>query len=195
MNGSTAGVSFRRLDDHRQLLLQSTGRLGRARSCCSGSAPLSTRASRQAQWSRTLVWSPGTPPHRRRARASRSASAVFPARCPRSMPRNVSRCSVDLGSPGIVDPGDTLRYTITMRELRVRMPPPASSMRRRRSGEHDLRREFYAAQRVAFRPAGWRRFAACFGRQISAGSGSFRPEPQRPFSSTCASTPARPPEL
>ena len=72
--------------------------------------------------------------------------------------------SVDLGSPGVVDPGDTLRYTITVqnsaRDCRHRRRSD-----RRRSGEYDLRREFHAAQRVAGRTAGWWRFAARLGRQ------------------------------
>ena len=70
--------------------------------------------------------------------------------------------SVDLGSPGIVDPGDTLRYTITVRNSAA-IPATGVVLRRCGSGEHDIRCEFDPAQRIARRPAGRRRIAACFG--------------------------------
>ena len=90
----------------------------------------------------------------------------------------------DLGSPGIVDPGDVLRYTITVKNSAA-IPATGVVLTRLGSGEYDLRREFHAAQRIAGRPAGRRRLAARLGHQhqllqpdaAAAGSGQARSRP------------------
>ena len=70
----------------------------------------------------------------------------------------------DLGSPGIVDPGDVLRYTITVQNsgaiaatgVVLTDPVPANTTYVANST---------LAQRIAGRPAGWRRLAARLGHQ------------------------------
>ena len=79
MNGSAAGVTVRRLDDHRQLRRgQRTAGAGRRRGAQvpGHSRP---RPGAKAPSSRTPAWSPGTSRRRRRAPACRSSSAAFPA--------------------------------------------------------------------------------------------------------------------
>ena len=57
---------------------------------------------------------------------------------------------VDKSSPGIVDPGDTLRYTITIYNTGS-IPATSVTLRGQRSAEHDLRRELDDAERPAGR--------------------------------------------
>ncbi len=59
---------------------------------------------------------------------------------------------VDLGSPGIVDPGDVLRYTITVQNS-ARDSRDGRGLEGPGSGEYDLRREFHAPERIAGRSA------------------------------------------
>ena len=96
--------------------------------------------------------------------------------------------SVDLGSPGVIDPGDTLRYTITVqnsaaiaatgvvlrdafRRIRPTSRIPHCSTDRRSD-----------SRMVAFRRS-----------PRESTPARSRREPHRLFSSTCASTPVRPP--
>jgi uncharacterized repeat protein (TIGR01451 family) len=112
MNGSTSGVSVAGSVITANYGAAS-GPLAPGGSFCCGSALFLIRVLRQARWSRIPAWSHGTIPHRRPARAHRSSSEVFPAPCPRSSPISESRCSLIWDRRAIVDPGDTLRYTIT----------------------------------------------------------------------------------
>ena len=73
--------------------------------------------------------------------------------------RSGQRCPVDLGSPGIVDPGDTLRYTITCYNTGA-IPATGVVLTDDVPREHDLRGELDAAERPAGRAAGRRLFAA-----------------------------------
>ena len=63
------------------------------------------------------------------------------------------------GHAGVVDPGDVLRYTITVYNNGAR-PGDRRRAPRRRAREHDLRRGLHDPERSARGPAGRRRLAA-----------------------------------
>ena len=124
--------------------------------------------------------------------ASASASIVvgsIPGTLPSLFAEKRVTLFVNLGSPGIVDPGDTLRYTITTENsgayaatgvvLRDTVPANTTYVANSRCSTGLLSDSRTAASRRsprALTPARSRR------------------GPRRPFSSTCASTPVRPPE-
>jgi uncharacterized repeat protein (TIGR01451 family) len=72
---------------------------------------------------------------------------------------------VDQSSPGVVDPGDVLRYTITVQNSAA-IPATAVVLRDGRTGEHDLCRRLDSAQRLARPPARWRRCTARRGSRL-----------------------------
>ena len=101
-------------------------------------------------------------PTRERPDARRGRQPAAPVRA-----RSAPCCPVDHGSPGIVDPGDVLRYTITVLQHRRR---PGD---RRRAADSVPANTTYVAdstdaERPARRAAGRRRFAARWPASTSA---------------------------
>ena len=120
---------------------------------------LRERAGRRRD--RSAVGRPAT----RRLRTIRRATSWATCRCC-SRPR-ASALLVDGGTPGIVDPGDVLRYTITVYNNGA-VPATGVVLRDARAREHDLRRGLHDAERPAGRAAGRRRLAARRGRPVSS---------------------------
>ena len=83
---------------------------------------------------------------------------------PRLYAEKAAALQVDSMSPGIVDPGDVLRYTIRIHN-NSQLPVTQAVLRDVGAREHDLRRRLDDAERPARRPARRRRVAAHRGRR------------------------------
>ena len=128
--------------------------------------------------------------------------ATSSATCRCSLRPRASCCTGDQGSPGVVDPGDVLRYTISVQNSGT-IPATGVVLRDAVPANTTYVADSTLLNGLAGRPAGWRRLAARVGhrhqflRPHAAAPGrrrgnDLRRRAARCCSSTCASTTACP---